>query len=157
LIDGKQVATSIIASPVANKNHTKNDKNDVFSNTANVDASSNKKKDIEASSDNNKEQQRSKSNDSNNTATALRTTDETYDVKGLKALFIQISVVFVLIAGYYAMVLTNWATLQSKKGVSSPTSGYSAMWLQASGQWIAVTIYVWSLIVPALFPDRDFS
>ena len=59
--------------------------------------------------------------------------------------------------GYYAMVLTNWATQQEGGDISKPTTGKEAMWIQAAGQWIAMLLYLWTLVVPKLFPDRDFT
>lgn len=76
---------------------------------------------------------------------------------GLRYLLQQVSVVFILISTYYAMILTNWGTLQSSYDIAVPKSGQVAMWLQASGQWIAILLYIWSMIAPKLFPDRDFS
>ena len=72
-------------------------------------------------------------------------------------MFIEVSAVFILVTCYFAMVLTNWATVQSRYGLSTANSGTAAMWLQASGQWVALAMYAWSLIAPKLFPDRDFS
>jgi len=36
-----------------------------------------------------------------------------YDVPGVRALFAQVSILFLLVSGYYAMILTNWCTEQS--------------------------------------------
>ncbi len=83
--------------------------------------------------------------------------DDQYATPGMKSLFVQVSVVFLLISGYFAMILTNWATLQTATSISNPKTGRAAMWIQAAGQWIAVVIYLWSLLAPKLFPDRDFS
>eukprot|EP01035_Chromulina_nebulosa_P020754 gene20754-26910_t len=75
----------------------------------------------------------------------------------LKNVLAEVSVVFILASTYYAMVLTNWATLQSNYNISSPRQGQAAMWLQASAIWVALSLYVWTLVAPKLFPDRDFS
>jgi hypothetical protein len=75
----------------------------------------------------------------------------------IKWILLQVSIVFILISCYYAMVLTNWATLQNDNKIDNPKAGRAAMWLQASGQWIALLLYIWALIAPRLFPDRDFS
>ncbi len=80
-----------------------------------------------------------------------------YSVDGMKWLFVQVSIVFLLISGYFAMILTNWATLQTSTSISNPKTGSVAMWIQAAGQWIAIAIYLWSLVAPKLFPDRDFG
>jgi hypothetical protein len=83
--------------------------------------------------------------------------DEDYSVIGIRGVFMQVSLVFLLISGYYAMILTNWATLQKSETMANGKTGQVAMWIQASGQWIAFIMYLWSLLVPKLFPDRDFS
>lgn len=76
----------------------------------------------------------------------------------VKPLLLQVSFVFVLVASYYAMSLTNWATLQSgNKDMSNPNSGTASMWMQASAQWIAVALYFWTLVAPYILTNRDFS
>lgn len=67
------------------------------------------------------------------------------------------SLVFILVSSFYAMVLTNWDTLQQNSTYENPKTGYAAMWIQATAQWIAIVFYFWSLIAPKLFPDRDFG
>jgi hypothetical protein len=74
----------------------------------------------------------------------------------VKALLVQTSLIFFLIAGYYAMVLTNWATLQSSNSIASPKTGTEAMWIQAAAQWIAILMYIWSLLAPKILTDREF-
>jgi cell wall-associated NlpC family hydrolase len=74
----------------------------------------------------------------------------------MNQLLLQVSVVFILVSGYYAMVLTNWATEQANASISNPRSGRAAMWIQAAGQWIAIAMYGWSLIAPRILSDRDF-
>ena len=69
----------------------------------------------------------------------------------------ELAVVFILATTYYGMVLTNWSTLQTNGTIENPRTGYSSMWLQASAQWIALLLYVWALVAPTLFPDRDFT
>ena len=54
-------------------------------------------------------------------------------------------------------VLTNWTTLQSDDTQSDPRTGRVAMWIQAAGQWVAILIYLWSLIAPTVLTGRDFS
>lgn len=79
-----------------------------------------------------------------------------YATRAIKILFVQISAVFLLAAGYYAMALTNWVTEQEGRELNNPRAGRAAMWIQASGQWIAITIYLWSLIAPKILTNRDF-
>ena len=76
----------------------------------------------------------------------------------IKKLLIEVSIIFLLISCYFAMVVTNWATEQRANGdTSAPNQGKVAMWLQTSAIMIAISLYIWSLIAPIIFPDRDFS
>lgn len=88
---------------------------------------------------------------------AAQSDTDPYAAEGMKSLFVQVSAVFLLISGYFAMILTNWATLQTTTSIANPKTGRAAMWIQAAGQWIAVSVYLWSLVAPKFFPDRDFS
>lgn len=80
-----------------------------------------------------------------------------YSKPGLQALFIESTIVFILISCYYGMVLTNWATYQDADSINNPKTGTASFWLQASAQWICLLLYVWALLAPKIFPDRDFG
>lgn len=80
-----------------------------------------------------------------------------YEMPVLRQLLAQVSLVFLLVAGYYAMILTNWATFQSSADIYDPRTGTSTMWIQASGQWIAIAFYLWSLVAPKVLSGRDFA
>eukprot|EP01039_Chlorochromonas_danica_P011289 gene11289-12594_t len=79
------------------------------------------------------------------------------DLSLLRQLLAQVSLVFICVSGYYAMVLTNWATYQSSSDIYEARTGTSTMWIQASGQWIAIAFYLWSLVAPQILSNRDFS
>ena len=78
-------------------------------------------------------------------------------VMSLRSILQEISIIFILASSYYAMVLTNWSTLKSSQITADPRTGTDSMWLQASALFICLILYIWSLIAPKLFPDRDFS
>ncbi|XP_013167203.1 PREDICTED: probable serine incorporator isoform X4 [Papilio xuthus] len=62
-------------------------------------------------------------------------------------------VVFALATLYVMMTLTNWfnpSSQLSKENVAS-------MWIKITSSWLCVGLYVWTLVAPAVFPDRDFS
>ncbi|XP_048005330.1 probable serine incorporator isoform X5 [Leguminivora glycinivorella] len=62
-------------------------------------------------------------------------------------------VVFALATLYSMMTLTNWFNPSSqlmKENVAS-------MWIKMSSSWLCVGIYIWTMVAPAIFPDRDFS
>lgn len=80
-----------------------------------------------------------------------------YASTSVNSLLVQVSVVFLLVSGYYAMVLTNWATIQAGAGIENPRTGRAAMWIQAAGQWISILMYLWSLVAPKILTNRDFS
>lgn len=82
------------------------------------------------------------------------TTRESYSTPGLRKLLASVIIVFILGSCYYAMVLTNWSTLQANFKLGNARQGETAMWLQASAQWICAFMYVWAMTAPLLFPDR---
>mmetsp|Transcript_2696 Transcript_2696/g.4029 ORF Transcript_2696/g.4029 Transcript_2696/m.4029 type:complete len:447 (+) Transcript_2696:86-1426(+) len=74
------------------------------------------------------------------------------------------NIVMMLLSMFFGMMLTNWGVIQTYSTDSSDTSSYSdpkngeaAMWIAASSQWICISLYIWTLVAPRLFPDRDFS
>ncbi|XP_026726115.1 probable serine incorporator isoform X2 [Trichoplusia ni] len=62
-------------------------------------------------------------------------------------------VVFALATLYIMMTLTNWynpSSQLSKENVAS-------MWIKITSSWLCVGLYVWTLVAPAVFPDREFN
>ncbi|CAK1548481.1 unnamed protein product [Leptosia nina] len=62
-------------------------------------------------------------------------------------------VVFAMATLYVMMTLTNWynpSSQLSKENVAS-------MWIKITSSWLCVGLYVWTLVAPAIFPDRDFN
>lgn len=47
--------------------------------------------------------------------------------------------------------------MQENDSQSDPRTGRVAMWIQAAGQWVAILVYLWSLVAPKIFPNRDFG
>ncbi|CAH0722656.1 unnamed protein product, partial [Brenthis ino] len=61
-------------------------------------------------------------------------------------------IVFALATLYIMMTLTNWynpSSQLSKENVAS-------MWIKITSSWLCVGLYVWTLVAPAIFPDREF-
>ncbi|KAI3653885.1 hypothetical protein MP228_001832 [Amoeboaphelidium protococcarum] len=68
--------------------------------------------------------------------------------------------VFVIVAFYLAMVITDWSIMEAD--LSSPNGvkivhGFGAMWAKIITSWVCSLLYLWTLIAPLIFPDRDFS
>lgn len=77
--------------------------------------------------------------------------------KEVKSLLVNCALVFLLLSSYFAMILTNWATEQKDGSSASTSRGDVSMWLQATAIWLAVLLYIWSLLAPVLLPGRDFG
>lgn len=69
---------------------------------------------------------------------------------------------FFLAALYLAMVLTNWQSVHwiSKEDSDESTimvdQGMAAVWVKVISSWLTVVLYVWTMIAPIIFPDREF-
>uniref|UniRef100_H2YQ96 Serine incorporator 5 n=1 Tax=Ciona savignyi TaxID=51511 RepID=H2YQ96_CIOSA len=67
--------------------------------------------------------------------------------------------IFMLTSLYVMMSLTGWFTptdVQQTLEGSLVNGNNAAMWVKISTAWAGIIIYVWTLIAPACFPDRDF-
>ncbi|KAI1711779.1 serine incorporator (Serinc) domain-containing protein [Ditylenchus destructor] len=62
---------------------------------------------------------------------------------------------FALASLYVMMTLTNW--FQPNNTLSELNSNFAALWVKVVSSWMCIIIYAWTLVAPALFPDRDFN
>jgi serine incorporator 1/3 len=51
---------------------------------------------------------------------------------------------------YMAMVLTDWDS-------SSSSSNGVSMWVKIVAQWLTMLLFLWTLLAPKLFPNREFN
>jgi hypothetical protein len=59
---------------------------------------------------------------------------------------------------YYCMLLTNWNVIDSSQ--TDPrilAASWSSFWIKISAVLISSLLYIWVLIAPRLFPDRQFD
>uniref|UniRef100_A0A915PRJ9 Serine incorporator 3 n=1 Tax=Setaria digitata TaxID=48799 RepID=A0A915PRJ9_9BILA len=63
--------------------------------------------------------------------------------------------VFGLASLYVMMTLTCWYKPDSD--LRHLNSNMAAVWVKIVSSWLCLAIYAWTLVAPALFPDRDFS
>lgn len=35
--------------------------------------------------------------------------------------------------------------------------GWVSVWVKTSAQWVTGLLYLWTLVAPAMFPDREFA
>ncbi|GFR42829.1 hypothetical protein Agub_g3786 [Astrephomene gubernaculifera] len=63
--------------------------------------------------------------------------------------------IFALASMYIAMLMTGWGSeVQAKDRIDI---GWTSVWVKTGAQWATALLYMWTLLAPALFPDRDFS
>ena len=55
------------------------------------------------------------------------------------------------------MALTGWGTIEYGGDAANPDVGRVSMWMIIISQWIALLLYLWTLVAPQIFPDREFS
>lgn len=60
---------------------------------------------------------------------------------------------------YMAMLLTDWGVHQDpeEKSTKRYNVGYASAWLQAGASWACSFLYMLTLLLPRLCPNRDFS
>lgn len=69
---------------------------------------------------------------------------------------------FVLAILYMAMILTNWKSVTKKDDQVSGSEinvdyGMTAVWVKYSSSVAVLLLYVWTLLAPVIFPDRQWA
>jgi len=64
---------------------------------------------------------------------------------------------FALATLYVMMTLTNWYAPGKEVTLESIHANMSAVWVKIVSAWLCFGLYVWTLIAPLVFPERDFS
>ena len=64
--------------------------------------------------------------------------------------------IFALASMYSAMLLTDWTSAASERSELMDV-GWTTVWVRISTEWVTAALYIWTLVAPLLFPDRDFS
>ena len=93
-------------------------------------------------------------------STADRNKDEEDSTDEVVATFSsswKLNVILALITCWYAVSLTSWGSVESGGNSANPSVGKISMWMIAASQWLMLVLYLWTLLAPKLFPDRDFS
>jgi serine incorporator 1/3 len=96
----------------------------------------------------------------NNNVESTPTDDSnTESVRPLKASNAwKLNVALAVVSCWSAMTLTQWGVIQSKDGtIANRDIGNVGMWVIIGSQWFVLTLYLWTLVAPRLFPNRDFS
>lgn len=69
----------------------------------------------------------------------------------------KLNLILGILSCWVAMTLTGWGSIQSGGDVANPDIGRVSMWMIIASQWIVMLFYLWSLVAPRIFPNRDFS
>ncbi|VUZ44279.1 unnamed protein product [Hymenolepis diminuta] len=56
---------------------------------------------------------------------------------------------------FVMMSITNWYSPDTRTGLLS--ANHASFWIKAVSSWVCASIYIWTLIAPALFPNREFA
>ena len=64
-------------------------------------------------------------------------------------------IIFSLASMYSAMLLTGWSTSVGESGRLVDV-GWPSVWVRIVTGWATAALYIWSLVAPILFPDREF-
>ena len=64
--------------------------------------------------------------------------------------------VYMCIASIYiAMLITNWNS--ASPTTSELVSSNFGFWIRVAMSWLTTLLYIWTLLAPRVFPDRDFT
>lgn len=69
----------------------------------------------------------------------------------------KLNIMLASISCWMAMALTSWGEITGDGTAASATVGRVGMWIIISSQWLVLSLYLWTLLAPRLFPDRDFT
>lgn len=81
--------------------------------------------------------------------------DEKMEQKPVTYVYSFFHLIFALASMYSAMLLTGWTNGRTD-GQELIDVGWSSVWVRITTQWVTAGLFIWSLIAPMLFPDREF-
>ncbi|XP_030974943.1 serine incorporator 3 [Quercus lobata] len=62
--------------------------------------------------------------------------------------------IFALASMYSAMLLSGWTS--SSESSDLIDVGWTSVWVRICTEWVTAALFVWSLVAPLIFPDREF-
>lgn len=99
--------------------------------------------------------------DENGESTGGKADDETDAEGGVSYSYTQFHIMFALAACYCAMLLTRWGDVVKEDGTGGQEINLQdselSVWLKIVSSWLCYLIYIWAMVAPPLFPDRDFA
>lgn len=62
--------------------------------------------------------------------------------------------IFALASMYSAMLLSDWTS--SSESSDLVDVGWTSVWVRICTEWVTAALYLWTLLAPFFFPDREF-
>ncbi|XP_052208300.1 uncharacterized protein LOC127812054 isoform X2 [Diospyros lotus] len=62
--------------------------------------------------------------------------------------------IFALASMYSGMLLSGWTS--SSESSDLIDVGWTSVWVRICSEWVTAALYVWTLLAPIFFPDREF-
>lgn len=62
--------------------------------------------------------------------------------------------IFALASMYSGMLLTSWTN--TSESSDSIDVGWTSVWVRICTEWATAALYIWTLVAPLIFPDREF-
>jgi len=69
----------------------------------------------------------------------------------------KLNLVLGTVSCWFSMAMTAWGSIEAEGGAANPQVGKVSMWIIIGSQWLVSTLYLWALVAPRLFPEREFS
>lgn len=64
--------------------------------------------------------------------------------------------VFAVASCYLAMMFSNWEVSGSTREFEID-KGWISTWVKMASKWVCELLYLWTVVAPALLPNRDFG
>ena len=88
-------------------------------------------------------------------AYTARTADDDEDTQRVTYSYSFFHLVFALASQYIAMLMTGWGTNPQERDLIDV--GWASVWIKLATQWVTAATYIWMLIAPSVFPEREFA
>ena len=63
----------------------------------------------------------------------------------------------VVIGGWTVLTYVLFHFRPEASNIQNLTASDAAVWIKITSSWMGLLLYIWTLIAPVLFPDRDFD
>ena len=76
--------------------------------------------------------------------------------EGISSAYIYFQVFMIFMSIYYCMLLTNWNVIVANSKTVEINSSWASFWIKLVALFLANILYIFVLIAPRLFPNRNF-